>query len=102
MGGLFDDTRDTIELRLTLNVILGYLEESVAEVWKEAIRQLNDEEISQLTRVTQKCPNSQVSSVLLKFLMRKSYPFKEMILYRTDENFKRKLGIDDFGKEEFL
>ncbi|MFQ5823607.1 MAG: hypothetical protein ACE5JB_06090 [bacterium] len=97
-----DDTRDTIELKLTLNVILGNLEESIAEVWKDAIRKLDDEEISQLTWLAQRYPSSKFSSIMLKFLMNKSYPFKEMILYQTDENFKRRMGIDDLEKEEWF
>lgn len=102
MGVVNDDARDSIELKLTLNVILGQLEESVAQVWKEAIRELDDEEISRLIRLAQIYPSSKVSSIMLKCLMKKSYPFKEMILYQTDENFKRRMGIDDFEKEEWL
>ncbi len=102
MGAVNDDARDSIELKLTLNVILGHLEENVAQVWKDAIRKLDDDEISYLMRLANKYPSSIVSTVMLKFLMRKSYPFKEMILYQTDENFKRRMGIDDFEKEEWL
>ncbi|MFQ6113197.1 MAG: hypothetical protein ACE5NG_03805, partial [bacterium] len=81
MDAASDDARDSIELKLTLNVILGHLEESVAQVWKDAIGQLDDEEISQLIRLAQRYPSSTVSSIMLKRLMKKSYPFKEMILY---------------------
>lgn len=98
MGGPFDSARDSIELRLTLNVILGYLEESVAEVWKDAINKLDDREIAYLARVTQKHPIHEVSRMMLRYLMQKSYPFKEMILYRTDEDFKRRLGLNQVGE----
>ncbi|MFQ5707313.1 MAG: hypothetical protein ACE5HO_07675 [bacterium] len=101
MSGVFDNARDSIELRLTLNVLLGNIEESIAQVWKEAIRNLNDAEIAHLTRVVQRCPHYKVSSEVVKLLMKKSYPFKEMILYQTDEDFKRRLGLDEVGKGEF-
>lgn len=95
MSSKFDDARDSIELKLTLKVLLGYLEEDIAVVWRNAIRQLDDTDIAHLTRLTQNCPDYKVSSVLLKYLMNKNYPFRELILYRTDEAFKRRLGIKE-------
>lgn len=96
MRGFITEARDAIELRLTLSVILGQLDETIAQIWKDAIRSLDDREIEQLIRCVWNLPEAQLSSATLKFLMDKYYPFRELILYGTDDEFKRRMGLLDF------
>lgn len=98
MSSLYAEARETIELRLTLSVILGDLDESLARVWSEAFQSLNDEDIARLMRITRGLSDHQASSATLRFLMDHFYPFREMVLYQTDDVFKRRMGLDEFDK----
>lgn len=94
MNSIYAEARETIELRLTLNVILGQLDETLARVWCDAFRCLNDGDIAQLMMLTRGLDDHRASSVTLRFLMQHCYPFREMVLYQTDDAFKRRMGLD--------
>ncbi len=94
MNSIYADARETIELRLTLNVILGELDESMARVWREAFRSLQDDDIAKLMLLTRGLDDHQASSITLRFLMDRCFPFREMVQYQTDEAFKRRMGLD--------
>lgn len=96
MRGYISEARDAIELRLTLSVILGQLDEKMAQVWKDAIRSLDDGDIVQLIRRVWNLPEAESTSATLRFLMERHYPFREFILYRTDDDFKRRMGLLDY------
>jgi len=98
MSSLYADARETIELRLALNVILGDLGESQARVWCDAFRSLQDEDIAQLMMITRRLNERQASSATLRFLMERFYPFREMVLYQTDAAFKRRMGLEEFDR----
>jgi len=97
MSSIYEDARETIELRLTLNVILGELDEALASVWRDAFRCLNDKDIAHLMSLTRGLDAHRASSVTLRFLMERCYPFREMVLYQTDDAFKRRMGLDETG-----
>lgn len=97
MSSLYAEARETIELRLTLSVILGELDESLARVWSEAFQSLRDEDIAELMRITRSMVAHEASSATLRFLMDHFYPFREMVLYHTDDGFKRRMGLDGLG-----
>lgn len=98
MSSLYAEARETIELRLTLSVILGELDESLARVWSEAFQSLSDEDIARLMRITRGMDDHEASSATLRFLMDHFYPFREMVLYRTNDVFRRRMGLDGFGE----
>jgi hypothetical protein len=97
MNSIFADARETIELRLTLSVILGELDEALAAVWRDAFRNLEDKDIALLMMLTRGLDDRHASAVTLRFLMNRSYPFREMVLYQTDDAFKRRMGLDEAG-----
>jgi hypothetical protein len=97
MSSIYADARETIELRLTLNVILGELDEGHATVWRDAFRNLQDNDIALLMMLTRGLDDRHASAVTLRFLMNRSYSFREMVLYQTDDAFKRRMGLDEAG-----
>jgi hypothetical protein len=99
MNSLYADARETIELRLTLNVILGELDESLASVWRDAFRSLQDKDFAQLLMMTRGLDDHQASATTLRFLMDHCYPFREMVLYQTDAAFRRRMGLDEFDQQ---
>ena len=101
MDGLFGKARENIELKLILSVLLGDMEEEMAEIWKEAIRGLDDQDMRQLVLLTRGQPDESVPSVTLKFLMERSYSFREMILYQTAPEFRRRMGLEDIDPNNF-
>lgn len=94
MNSIFADARETIELRLTLNVILGELDESMAGVWRDAFRCLQDDDIAKLMMMTRGLDDHRASSITMRFLMDRCFPFREMVLYQTNDDFKRRMGLD--------
>jgi hypothetical protein len=99
MSSPYAATRANIERRLTLGVILGDLDESLAEVWREAFRSLDDHEMATLMRLTSGLSHQRASAITLRFLMEHHYPFREMVLYHTDDNFKRRMRLLDYLDE---
>lgn len=95
MANLCQKTREDIEWRLTLNVLLGDLDETVTEVWRQAIRSLDDRDLAALIRQAAVLPERHASALTLRFLMARHFPFREMILYQTDDAFKRRMGLTD-------
>jgi len=95
MSSVYAEARETIELRLTVSVILGDLDESVAGVWSEAFRCLPDEDIGTLMRLTRGLNGHQASSATIRFLMDRCFPFREMVIYQTDDDFKRRMGLEE-------
>lgn len=96
----YAETRANIERRLTLGVLLGDLDESLAEVWREAFRSLDDSEFAILMRQAYGLNKRQASTLTLRFLMEHHYPFREMVMYQTDDQFKRRMGLQGFINEE--
>ncbi|MDZ7345084.1 MAG: hypothetical protein ONA90_11295 [candidate division KSB1 bacterium] len=96
----YAEARANIERRLALGVLLGDLDESVAEVWREAFRSLDDGEIGRLMWQTRGLSPRQASALTLRFLMEHYYPFREMVVYHTDDQFKRRMGLQRFINEE--
>lgn len=96
MSRSYTATRANIERRLTLAILRGDLDESVAEVWREAFRSLNDAEMAALIRLLRDSSPARVSAITLRFLMEHYYPFREMVLYETDETFKRRMMLHDY------
>ena len=102
MRSQFELTREMIEFKINLNVILGELEEEFAEIWIEAIRSLSDEQIAALIRITNALSPEQGSKFTLRYLMENNYPFRELVLYQTDDNFKRRMGLLDYdGRSDY-
>jgi hypothetical protein len=95
MSSPYAATRTNIERRLTLGVLRGDLDESLAEVWREAFRSLNDRELAVLVRLTRSLSPHRASATTLRFLMEHHYPFREMVLYQTDDDFKRRMMLLD-------
>jgi hypothetical protein len=95
MSSPYAATRANIERRLTLGVLRGDLDESLADVWREAFRSLNDEDMAVLMRLTRGLSPYRASAATLRFLMEHHYPFREMVLYRTDDDFKRRMRLLD-------
>lgn len=95
MTNLCAKTRENIEWRLTLSVLLGDLDESVTEVWLQAIRSLDDQDLAALIRQAAVLPERHACALTLRFLMERHFPFREMIMYQTDETFKRRMGLAD-------
>lgn len=95
MTNLCEKTRESIEWRLTLSVLLGDLDEAVTEVWLQAIRSLDDQDLAVLIRQAAVLPERRASALTLRFLMERHFPFREMIMYQTDETFKRRMGLAD-------
>jgi hypothetical protein len=96
MSSPYAETRANIERRLILGVLLGDLDESLADVWREAFRSLKDSEIATLMRRARGLNNRRASAFTIRFLMEHHYPFREMVLYHTDDDFKRRMGLLDF------
>jgi hypothetical protein len=99
MSSPYATTRTNIERRLTLGVLRGDLDESLADVWREAFRSLNDQEMAALVRLTRGLSHQRASAVTLRFLMEHHYPFREMVLYHTDDHFKRRMMLSDYVDE---
>ena len=99
MSSPYAATRANIERRLTLGVLFGDLDESLAEVWREAFRSLNDYEIATLMRLTRGLSHQKISAITLRFLMEHHYPFREMVLYHTGDDFKRRMMLHDYLDE---
>jgi len=99
MNSPYAATRANIERRLTLGVLRGDLDESLADVWREAFRSLNDQEMAALVRLTRGSSHQRASTITLRFLMEHHYPFREMVLYHTDDNFKRRMMLVDYLDE---
>ncbi|HEX32185.1 MAG TPA: hypothetical protein ENF88_00660 [Candidatus Acetothermia bacterium] len=93
-GGL-EQIRREIEWRLTLGVLSGMMDESVAEVWKRALDELKDGDLHDLIRSTRGLSDGESWRATIRFIMSRNYPFREFILYETDDEFKRRLGIRD-------
>jgi hypothetical protein len=96
MRSQFELTREMIEFKINLNVILGELEEEFADIWIKAIRSLSDEQIAALIRITNALSPEQGSKFTLRYLMENYYPFRELVLYQTDDEFKRRMGLLDY------
>ena len=90
-----DRVRQEIEWRLTLGVLSGMMDESVAEVWQRALEELKDGDLHDLIRSTQGLSDVDSWRATIRFIMARNYPFREFILYETDDEFKRRLGIRD-------
>jgi hypothetical protein len=99
MRSSYAATRANIDRRLVLGVLRGELDESQAEVWREAFRSLNDCELAALVRLTRGLSHQRVSALTLRFLMEHHYPFREMVLYQTDDRFKRRMMLTDYVDE---
>jgi len=99
MNSPYAATRANIERRLNLGVAKGDLDESQAEVWREAFRSLDDQEIATLMRATRRASPQHASAMTIRFLMEHHYPFREMVLYQTDENFKRRMHLSEYLDE---
>jgi|GEM_PF-1981163 hypothetical protein len=90
-----DKVREEIEWRLTLGVLSGMMDEAVAEVWKRAVDELKDGDLQDLILTTRGLSEAESWRATIRFIMSRNYPFREFILYETDEEFKRRLGIRD-------
>ena len=95
MQDLCKETRENIELKLTLSVVLGDLDEGFANLWIDAVRSLNDRDMSLLIKQAAGLNGRHASSLTLRFLMQHHYPFREMVLYHTDDDFKKKMGLNE-------
>ena len=87
--------RRDIEWRLALGVLTGVVDEAVAEVWRRALSELKDGDLRDLVHRTQGLSEGEGWRETIRFLMARNYPFREFILYETDDDFKRRLGIPD-------
>lgn len=96
MREVFEDAKAKIEHLLTLNVLRGELDEHVAQVWKEAVGSLEDYDFAHLMRLCRNLPRAKVTSAIIRFLMERHYPFRELVIYNTDADFKRRMGLEDF------
>jgi hypothetical protein len=99
MSSPYAATRLNIDRRLILGVLRGELDESQAEVWREAFRSLKDHEMAALMRLTRGQSPQKASAITLRFLMEHHYPFREMVLYQTDDGFKRRMMLSDYVDE---
>lgn len=99
MSSSYATTRANIERRLILGILRGDLDESLAEVWREAFRSLDDQEIAALMRQTRGLSYQKASAHTVRFLMEHHYPFREMVLYQTDDEFKRRMMLLDYIDE---
>ncbi|MDZ7288603.1 MAG: hypothetical protein ONB44_03895 [candidate division KSB1 bacterium] len=99
MSNPYAETRANIECRLILGVLRGDLDESQAKVWREAFRSLDDSEFATLMRQIRGLSYQQASALTVRFLMDRYYPFREMILYQTDDSFKRRMRLLDYIDE---
>jgi len=99
MSSSYAATRANIDRRLILGVLRGDLDESLAEVWREAFRSLNDREMATLMHLTRGQSRQKVSAITLRFLMEHHYPFRETVLYQTDDRFKRRMMLSDYVDE---
>ena len=95
MRSPYSEARESIDLKLTLGVLLGGLHESHAEVWKDAFRHLDDKEMGMLIRKTSSLDSRRATSYTVRFLMERHYPFREMIQYHTNDGFKIRMGLYD-------
>lgn len=89
-------TRANIERRLILGILRGELDEAQAEVWREAFRSLSDREMAQLIQQTRGRNPQRATALTIRFLMEHHYPFREMVLYQTDDGFKRRMMLSDY------
>ncbi|RMD99858.1 MAG: hypothetical protein D6814_04790 [Calditrichaeota bacterium] len=95
MGSQFEQTRELIRFKINLSVILGELNENVAKVWVEAFNSLNDNQMIHLMNQIQYLDPATACKITLKYLMDNYYPFRELILYQTDESFKKRMGLEN-------
>ena len=102
MKSPIEGAKEDICLHLTLNVILGELDEDVAQLWQEAIDVLNEDDMRQLLSETHCLKSHEVASITMRFLMNKYYPFCEFVMYNTDDEFKQRMGISDLGLNDFM
>ena len=99
MSSPYATTRANIERRLILGILRGDLDESLAEVWREAFRSLDDQDIAALMRQTRGLSCQKASALTVRFLMEHHYPFREMVLYNTGDEFKRRMKLLDYSDE---
>jgi len=99
MSSPYAATRANIERRLTLGILRGDLDESLAEVWREAFRNLNDQDMAALMRLMRGTSPQRAGATTLRFLMEHHYPFREMVLYHTGDDFKRRMMLLDEADE---
>lgn len=92
-------TRANIERRLILGILRGELEEAQAEVWREAFRSLSDREMAALVQQTRSRSPQRASAITIRFLMEHHFPFREMVLYQTGDDFKRRMRLSDYVDE---
>ena len=100
MGSQIEQTRELVKFKINLSVVLGELDEKVAEVWVDAFNSLNDAQMANLIAQIEFLNPAQACKVTLKYLMDNHYPFRELILYQTDDAFKRRMGLENFGKSD--
>lgn len=95
MGNPISRTRDLIAFRLNLHVLFGELDEEIGNIWISAIESLDDVQLAELIRRTDRLNKKEATRVTIQFLMQNHYPFRELVLYRTDEAFKKRMGLQD-------
>jgi hypothetical protein len=69
------------------------LDESFAALWRNAISSLEDDEIEGLMKKVSSLNLPLAAAFTLRFLMEHHYPFREIIIYQTDDDFKRRIGL---------
>lgn len=102
MGNPFQHTRDLIKFKISLSVLLGELEPRLAEVWLEAFESLDDAQMQELMALIESLDTTQACKVTLRYLMDNHYPFRELILFETDDAFKRRMGLEDYSGPDSL
>lgn len=89
------EARKRIEQRLQFSVSLGRLDEPLAKLWHEAINHLDDQKMAMLIERASALSNRAAGALTLRSLMESFYPFREMIIYHTDDEFKKKMGMPE-------
>ncbi|MDQ7054573.1 MAG: hypothetical protein Q9P14_17425 [candidate division KSB1 bacterium] len=103
MGSYFELTRDLIRFKIHLIVATGGLEPKIAAVWEEAFNSLNDLQMMELMQRIEHLEPMQACKITLRYLMDHHYPFRELILYHTDDTFKRRMGLEqDDESDKYL
>ncbi len=103
MGSQFELTRDLIRFKIHLIVAKGGLEPKIAAVWEEAFNSLDDAQMLELIQRIEQLDPMQACKITLQYLMEHHYPFRELILYHTDETFKRRMGLEqDDDSDQFF
>lgn len=93
MRPAYEEAKRNIEIKLVVQKCLGRIDGLTADAWLEAIDCLDDFDIAELLQLAQEYPMKKVASLTLKFLCKRSYPFRELIKYGTDVEFQQRMGL---------